>query len=376
MSLQMMQLLQSIKKILTISLVPSLLFADPIGDIIEQTGKGALTRNNQEFVASVDQDILLYDLLNTGNGRMAVQFLDNSNLRLTEHSRVIIDEVIYDPNPSKSKMTMRFAMGTARFTSGLSANMNKANINITTPTAVIGIRGTDFTTTIDELGRSLIVLLPDKDGNSSGEITVTNEGGSVTLDKAFQATMVSTIASAPVKPVTITNVTVAQIDNLFIVSPPTEITTAVEETRTENSSSNILTADFLEFNELETDYLAEDDWSYSELDIDLLDVDFLQDLLEIIEETDLLDRKKSSSAGGFDQVNITGTTPGLDPNTQYNTIIDDSGQIWFYRQVSGIISIKLPIDTNARIQTITDEKESIILVGDGESVSIIIRQTN
>ena len=57
MSLQMMQLLQSIKKILTISLVPSLLFADPIGDIIEQTGKGALTRNNQEFVASVDQDI-------------------------------------------------------------------------------------------------------------------------------------------------------------------------------------------------------------------------------------------------------------------------------------------------------------------------------
>lgn len=376
MSLQMMQLLQSIKKILTISLVPSLLFADPIGDIIEQTGKGALTRNNQEFVASVDQDILLYDLLNTGNGRMAVQFLDDSNLRLTEHSRVIIDEVIYDPNPSKSKMTMRFAMGTARFTSGLSANMNKANINITTPTAVIGIRGTDFTTTIDELGRSLIVLLPDKDGNSSGEITVTNEAGSVTLDKAFQATMVSTIASAPVKPVTITNVTVAQIDNLFIVSPPTEITTAVEETRTENSSSNILTADFLEFNELETDYLAEDDWSYSELDIDLLDVDFLQDLLEIIEETDLLDRKKSSSAGGFDQVNITGTTPGLDPNTQYNTIIDDSGQIWFYRQVSGIISIKLPIDTNARIQTITDEKESIILVGDGESVSIIIRQTN
>ncbi len=377
MSLQMMLQLQSIKKILAISLVPSLLFADPIGDIIEQTGKGALTRNNQEFVASVDQDILLYDLLNTGNGRMAVQFLDSSNLRLTEHSRVLIDEVIYDPNPSKSKMTMRFAMGTARFTSGLSANMNKANINITTPTAQIGIRGTDFTTTIDELGRSLIILLPDKNGDSSGEITVTNEAGQVVLDKAFQATMVSTISSPPVKPVTITNVTVAQIDNLFIVSPPTEIAVAVEETRTENSSSNILTADFLEFNELETDYLAEDeDWSFSELDIDLLDVDFLQDLLEIIEETDLLDRKKSSSAGGFDQVNISGTVPGLDPNTQYNTIIDDSGQIWFYRQVSGIISIKLPIDTNARIETITDEKESVILVGDGESVNIIIRQTN
>ena len=370
--------LQSIRKILTISLVPSLLFADPIGDIIEQTGKGALTRNSQEFVASINQDILLYDLLNTGNGRMAVKFLDNSNLRLTEHSRVLIDEVIYDPNPSKSKMVMKFARGTARFSSGLSANMNKANIRIETPTAQIGIRGTDFTTTIDELGRSLIMLLPDANGDASGEIVVTNEAGEVTLDQAFQATMVSTISSAPVRPVVVRNITVAQIDNLFIVSPPAEVTQAVEESRTENSSSNILTADFLEFNELETDYLAEDeDWSFSELDIDLLDVDFLQDLLEVIEEKDLLDRKKKSSGGGFDSVTIEGTAPGLDPNTQYNTIIDDSGQIWFYRQVQGIISIKLPIDTNARIQTITDEKESIITVGDGEAVNIIIsRQTN
>ena len=31
--------------------------------------------------------------------------------------------------------------------------MNKANIGIETPSAQIAIRGTDFTTTIDELGR-------------------------------------------------------------------------------------------------------------------------------------------------------------------------------------------------------------------------------
>ena len=370
-----MQLLLLIKKILTISLVPGLLFANPIGDIVEQTGKGALTRNNEEFVAVVEQDILLYDLLNTGNGRMKVAFLDESNLRLTEHSRVLIDEVIYDPNPSKSKMVMKFAMGTARFTSGKTANMNKANISIETPTAQIAISGTDFTTTIDELGRSLIVLLPDENGNSSGEIVVMNEGGEVTLNEAFQATMVSTISTAPVEPVKIQNVTVAQIDNLFIVSPPAEIEQAVEETRTENSSNNILTADFLEFNDLETDYLEEsEDWSFSELDIDLLDVDFLQDLLEIIEEADLLDRNRNQ--GGFDKVDIIGTRPGLDPDTQYNTIIDDSGQIWFYRQVTGIVSIKLPIDASATIRTITDEKESLITVSDGESVNITITQIN
>ena len=372
-----MQQLQSIKKILlTISLFTTTVLADSIGDIIEQTGLSAITRNSQEVATFLEQEILLYDLLNTGNGRLAIEFLDNSSLRLTEHSRVLIDEVIYDPNPDKSKMVMRFAMGTARFTSGMSGNMNKANIDIQTPTAQIGIRGTDFTTTIDELGRSLVVLLPDANGASSGEIIVTNEGGTVTLNEAFQATMVSTISSAPVKPVTIQNVTVAQIDNLFIVAPPAEVTQAVQETRTENNPTNILTADFLEFNELETDHLKEDkDWSFSELDIDLLDVNFLQDLLAIIEEGDLLSRKRGG-AEGFDGVNITGTAPGFDKDSQYNTIVDDSGQIWFYREVSGIISLKLPITANARIETITDEKESIITVGDGESVSIIITQVN
>ena len=368
-----------IKKILAITslLFSSTIYANQIGDIIEQTGLAALTRNQQSIDAYVDQEILLYDLLNTGNGRLAIEFLDKSSLRLTEHSRVLIDEVIYDPDPNKSKMVMRFAMGTARFTSGMSGNMNKANIDIQTPTAQIGIRGTDFTTTIDELGRSLIVLLPDANGNASGEITVTNEAGVVVLDEAFQATMVSTISSPPVKPVMIQNVTVAQIDNLFIVAPPAEVTQAVQETRTENSASNILTADFLEFNELETDHLKEDkDWSFSELDIDLLSVDFLQDLLAVVEEGDLLQRKRGKGGAAFYGADITGTAPGFDKETQYNTIIDDSGQIWFYRQVQGIISIKLPIEANARIQTITDEKESVIIVGDGQAINIEIIQVN
>ena len=370
----MMQQLLSIKKILAISLVSPLALSSPIGDIIERTGFGVLTREDQELSADVGSDILLYDLLNTGNGRMAIEFLDESNLRLTEHSRVLIDEVIYDPNPSKSKMVMQFAMGTARFTSGKIGIMNKANIDIQTPTATIGIRGTDFTTTIDELGRSLIILLPEADGSASGIITVTNEAGTVTLDKAYQATMVSTISTMPAKPVTITNITVGMIDNMFIVNPPAEVQRQQEEQQNENSSNNILEADFLEFNDLEQDYLDENELEYTELDRDLLDVDFLQDLLEIIEEADLLERNQNQ--GGFENVNIVGTIPGFDKDTQYSTMVEDNGKIWFYREVTGIISIRLQADANARINTITDEKESIITVGDGEAINIIIRQTN
>ena len=370
-----MRLLQLTKKILlAISIFPVTVWGAPIGDITEQTGIGSLTRARNELVAAVGADVELYDTLNTGNGRIAVEFADKAELRLTEHSRVLIDEVIYDPDPSKSKMVMKFAMGTARFTSGKLGMINKANIRIETPTATIGIRGTDFTATVDELGRSLIILLPDLNGNASGEITVTNQGGVVTLNEAYQATMVSTISTPPVRPVTITNITVAQIDNLFIVSAPAEVQQAVQEEANENSKSNVFTADFLEFNELEKDHLDKRELEYTELDMDLLNVDFLQDMLLIIEEGDLLSRKKGSK--GFDNVNITGTVPGFDKDSQYNTIVDASGQIWFYREVTGIISIKMPISANASISTITDEKESLITVGDGEAINIIITQTN
>ena len=51
--------------------------------------------------------------------------------------------------------------GTARFTSGLGNRINKANVNVSAKkTAQISIKGTDFTTTVDEIGRSLVILLP------------------------------------------------------------------------------------------------------------------------------------------------------------------------------------------------------------------------
>ena len=76
--IQKVQRLQLIKKILAISLLfTTPVLADSIGDIIEQTGLTALTRNQQSFDTYIDQEILLYDLLNTGNGRLAIEFLDN-----------------------------------------------------------------------------------------------------------------------------------------------------------------------------------------------------------------------------------------------------------------------------------------------------------
>ena len=381
-----MQQFKLIKKIqltiLSISLV-GLVNANPIGDVTEFTGIGTLVRENSDTEISTGSEVLLYDEARTGNGRMLIEFLDEEELSLTEHSIVYIDEAYYDPDPSLSKMSIRMARGTARFASGTGARINKANINVETPTAQITIRGTDFTTTIDELGRTLVVLLPDKDGvTPSGEIDVENEGGMVTLTQAFEATMVSSIETPPTQSVVINNITTSMIDNMFIVNPPEEVKIAMEEEAMNDldQDQGILDVDFLEFNELESDALADttEDLEFSELDIDLLDVDFLVDLLDVVEELErttvrLGDAQKKGGTGDFD---LQGAVVGFNKDSQYNVFVQD-GDLYLYRNVNGVIEIIIASGGSGFVSTAVDGYEGVIEFGSGDpSIQIYITQQN
>ena len=379
-----MLLLTLSKKILATSLLFSTVaFADDIGGIEEHKGSGGITRSGENIITELGLGVQQLDHVETANGRLLMKFLDNSVVRLTEHTEVTLTKYYYDPNKkAAANMTMKFVSGTARFSTGRLGLVPRENIRVETPTATIGVRGTDFTTSVDELGRSLVILLPetectvDGDCSPSGEITVTNEGGVVVLNEAYQATMVSSISTIPTEPVVLDNINLNMIDNMFIVSPPNEIEERQDEGsgRAGNADNNILDFTDLDTDYLAEDFLAEDDLEFTELDIDLLDVEFLQDVLVALEEVSIFNRK-SALAG--DAGNIQGTiAPGFDKDTQYNTIIDQgAGQIWFYREVNGIVSVKIPIGTNATLDTENEGRKNNIIVGDGQSVIIIIRQS-
>ena len=381
--IQKMQSLTLSKKILATSLVfSSFAFANDIGDITEHKGSGGITREGESFTTELGLGVQQMDAIETVKGRIKLTFLDNTVLRLVEHTEVVLTEYYFDPNNTKNNsLGMKFVSGTARFATGGLGLVPKENIVITTPTATIAVRGTDFTTTVDELGRSLVILLPetectiDGDCSPSGAITVTNEGGTVSLTEAYQATMVSSFDKIPTQPVTLDNINLNMINNMFIVSPPQEIKEAVEEESRSTDSSTSL----LDFTELDQDLLKEDweeeDLEYTELDMDLLDVDFLQDVLVAIEEVNILKRSTRSAQSSSGTADIQGTTVGFDKDTQYNTIIDQGmGQIWFYREVNGIISVRIPIDSNTTLRSENEGKENLITVGDGKSIVIIIRQ--
>lgn len=383
-----MQSFRLIKKIhltiLSTLLISGISFANPIGDIVEQSGSGYITRDKEQLDNPVGTEIILNDEAQTVNGRMKIVFLDNEVLDMTEHTYAYIDEAYYDPDPNLSKMSIQMVQGTARFTSGLGKRINKANVNVSTPTAQISIKGTDFTTTVDEIGRSLVILLPDEEtGESSGIIEVSNLGGVVVLDQPYQATVVATLDTPPTSVLTISNITPNMIDNMFIVNPPPEVKQALEEDYRDeqNQDQGILDVDFLEFNELETDALADttEDLEFSELDIDFLDVDFLTDLLDVVpelERTTVQLRDVQESAGQIGNIDLIGAAFGFNKDSQYNVFVRD-GDLVFFRNVNGLIEIIIASGNSGTLETNVESYQGIIEFGNGDkSIEIVINQSN
>ena len=343
--------------------------AADIGNITELNGAGRVVRDST-YEASLDFNIESYDNVQTSNGRLGITFLDDSQVRLTEHSELIIDEFIYDPDPSKSKMALQFASGTARFITGKLATIDKENILIQTPSATIGIRGTDFTVTVDEIGRSLVILLPNDDGLPSGEIVVATAMGQVILNKPYQATTVSMYETEPTKPV-ILDLTLELIDNMLIVNTPQEKQEDEQGTNGGNSTS-ILDVDFLEFDDLEVDYLAEDNLEFTELDINYLDVNFLEDLLDIIEDVNELDQTETLLKTDID---LKGTQVGYDSNTQINTFLTDN-IITFYKTLEDTVRLDLDKQNAYTVILIQNGKSTQIVVNGGGDSTIKITQDN
>ena len=338
-----------------------------IGNITELNGEGRVVRDDI-YKASLTLDINSYDNVQTSNGRLGITFLDDSQVRLTEHSELVIDEYIYDPDPSKSKMALTFASGTARFITGRLGTIDKENLIINTPSAIIGIRGTDFTVTVDELGRSLIILLPDNDGLPSGEIVVSTAMGQVVLNKPYQATTVSMFETEPTNPV-ILDLTLELIDNMLIVQEPKEDKT--KQSENSGTNTNILDADLLEFDDLEIDYLAEDELEFTELDINYLDVNFLEDLLDLIEDVNELDQTQTLLKTDVD---LKGTQLGYDSSTQINTFMTDS-VITFYKALEDSIELNLQKSNAYTVVMIQNGKSTQIIVNGGGDSNITITQS-
>jgi hypothetical protein len=247
-----------------------------IGKITEEKGLGEIQRKKSKIDAGLNVGIESMDNISTGNGVVGITFQDDTKVRVTEHSKLTIDDFVYDPkSKGAGKLALKVALGTVRYASGNIAHENNKNVAINTPTATVAVRGTAFTMTVDEIGQSLIILLPNVDG-SVGSIEVLTAAGIVVLNKPFEATFTTNSETKPSRPA-ILNLSESMIDNMLIVKPPKEVLKQlIEETRTK---------DALSYSELDKNALDIKVWvdpyaSFDELDINKLNEDLLTNALD------------------------------------------------------------------------------------------------
>lgn len=238
-----------------------------IGTVTQQRGAGIVERENERFDSEQGFAIESMDTVITDQGRLRLDFIDETRVDVTENSRVVIDEFIYDPNTQEGGLSMRATLGAVRYASGAIAANNRQRVNIATPSATISVRGTDFVMVIDEVGGSMVTLLPSCNDAGLcivGEIVVETPVGMVIMNQAFQTTVVPHTAMAPREPV-ILDLPENMLTSMLIVRKTSPYDEVAERAV---PSVDVLDFDFLEYNDLDTDELAESQKGLWETDLD------------------------------------------------------------------------------------------------------------
>lgn len=214
-----------------------------IGTVSDHKGTACeIVRGKTKLTGVKGSEIESMDTYTTGACVVNITFKDDTKVKVTENSRLLIDDFVFDPKASDAgKLALKVGAGTVRYASGQIAKNNPQQVNIKTPTATVAVRGTDFNMTVDETGSSLIILVPsckdakdikqyelDEQRCKVGKIEVSTLSGTVTLDQAFEATFVMNSAMSPTPPVVV-NTIEGKIGNNLIIIKPMEIQRAIKE---------------------------------------------------------------------------------------------------------------------------------------------------
>jgi hypothetical protein len=340
-----------------------------IGKVTEQTGPTEIIRNKKSIPSSLNTGVEMNDAITTAKAKATLTFEDSTTVKITEQSKLIIDDFVYDPKKGSGKLALNMALGTARYASGQIAKNNPQQVAIKTPTASIAVRGTDFSMTVDELGRSLIMLLPscDNKGCVTGAIEVSNLAGVVLLDVPYQATLVNSANTPPSTP-TVIKIDQANINNMLIISKPPEV--ADDSKAGVNKDKNVL-----DFNELDVDLLK-----YAALDENKLEDnraldrnDLNTDLLAFNELNELDRQNASLLSNELDNPIL----PGYSANKSLGLLYyfnDDQTKVTLYK--SGTHNATATFDTTKNVTyTLNQNGQTIIQnVNKGSTSTVTINQ--
>ncbi len=165
---------------------------EPAGTIDSMTGVVTATRGGVEVELNAGDAIYEGDVLNTADGSaVGIIFSDDSTMSMGANARISIDEMVFDAEAGQGSQLFDIVQGAFVFASGQIGHNNPEDVQVRTPVATIGIRGTKYAVDVDqELGDATVTLF-------EGAVVVENSAGQVLLNSIGQSTRIGSAFESP-----------------------------------------------------------------------------------------------------------------------------------------------------------------------------------
>ena len=119
--------------------------AAEIGQIKTSKGQVTVERKGATVPATVGMRLETADVLKTGaDGSVGITMADNSLLSAGPNSILSLDRFEFDPTTSQGQFDAQLRKGSLAVISGRIAKQSPEAMTVRTPSAILGVRGTEF----------------------------------------------------------------------------------------------------------------------------------------------------------------------------------------------------------------------------------------
>ena len=125
--------------------------ATDIGQIKTSKGDVAIERGGQSMPGGVGARLQSADVIKTGgDGSVGITMSDNSLLSAGPNSIVSLDRYAFDTTTNQGQFETSVRKGSLSIVSGRIAKQSPIAMTVRTPTAVLGVRGTEFAVSVGD----------------------------------------------------------------------------------------------------------------------------------------------------------------------------------------------------------------------------------
>lgn len=126
-------------------------WAADIGQVKVAKGTVTIDRAGASIPATVGTRLQASDVVRTGSdGSVGITMTDNSLLSAGPNSVLALDRYDFDEVTSEGRFDASLRKGTLAVVSGRLAKQSRDAMSIRTPSAVLGVRGTEFVVSTDD----------------------------------------------------------------------------------------------------------------------------------------------------------------------------------------------------------------------------------